>query len=47
MFSTLLLAGLAVVIALIPLAVRVVDQATVTRIAVVAADAALGPGPSR
>ena len=41
-FSTLLLAGLAVVIALIPLAVRFVDQVTVTRIAIVAPDPALG-----
>ena len=41
MFSTLLLAGLAIVIALIPLAIRVVDRATVTRVVVVAADAAL------
>jgi ABC-2 type transport system permease protein len=42
LFSTVLLAGLAVVIALIPLAVRFVDQVTVTRITVVAPDAALG-----
>jgi len=41
-FSTLLLAGLAVMIALIPLAVRFIDQVTVTRIAVVADDPALG-----
>jgi ABC-2 type transport system permease protein len=41
-FSTLLLAGLAVVVALIPLGVRMVDQATITRVAVVAPDAALG-----
>ena len=41
-FSTLLLAGLAVVIALIPLAVRFVDQVTVTRIGVVAPDDELG-----
>ncbi len=41
-FSTLLLAGLAVMVALIPLAVRFVDQVTVTRITVVAPDAALG-----
>ena len=41
-FSTLLLAGLAVVIALIPLAVRFVDQVTVTRIGVVAPDDKLG-----
>lgn len=39
--STLLLAGLAVVIALIPLAVRLVDRVTVTRVAVVAPDPAL------
>ena len=32
--STLLMAGLAVVVALIPLAVRVVDRATVTRVAI-------------
>jgi ABC-2 type transport system permease protein len=37
--STLLMAGLAVVIALIPLAVRVVDRATVTRVAVASAEA--------
>jgi ABC-2 type transport system permease protein len=36
LFSTLLLAGLAVVVALLPLAVRLVDRVTVTRIAVVA-----------
>jgi len=41
-FSTLLLAGLAVMIALIPLGVRFVDQVTVTRIAVVAPDHSLG-----
>jgi ABC-2 type transport system permease protein len=41
-FSTLLLAGLATVVALIPLAVRFVDQVTVTRIAIVAPDDALG-----
>lgn len=41
-FSTVLLAALAVVIALIPLAVRFVDQVTVTRIAVVAPDGTLG-----
>ncbi len=40
--STLLMAGLAVVVALIPLVVRVVDRATVTRIAVVAPDQELG-----
>lgn len=42
LFSTLLLAGLAVVVALIPLAVRFVDRVTVTRIAVVAPEPALG-----
>jgi ABC-2 type transport system permease protein len=42
LFSTLLLAGLAVMVALIPLAIRFVDQVTVTRIAVVASDDALG-----
>ena len=41
-FSTLLLAGLAVVVAMIPLAVRFVDQVTVTRIAIVAPDHATG-----
>jgi ABC-2 type transport system permease protein len=41
-FSTLLLAGLAVVIALIPLAVRFVDQVTITRIAIVSPDAETG-----
>ncbi|MEO5965451.1 MAG: ABC transporter permease [Candidatus Limnocylindrales bacterium] len=41
-FSTLLLAGLAVVVALIPLGVRLVDRATVTRVAVVAPDNTLG-----
>ena len=41
LFSTLLLAGLAVVVALIPLGVRVVDRATVTRVAIVASDTAL------
>lgn len=40
-FSTLLLVGLAVVIALIPLAVRLVDRATVTRVVVASSDAAL------
>jgi ABC-2 type transport system permease protein len=40
-FSTLLMAGLAVVIALIPLAVRFVDRATVTRVGVAAPDAGL------
>jgi ABC-2 type transport system permease protein len=39
--STLLMAGLAVVIALIPLAVRVVDRATVTRVAIASDDQAL------
>ena len=39
--STLLMAGLAVVIALLPLAVRLVDRASVTEIAVSAPDAAL------
>jgi ABC-2 type transport system permease protein len=42
LFSTLLLAGLAVVVALIPLGVRLIDRATVTRVAVVTADDALG-----
>ena len=42
LFSTLLMAGLAMVMALIPLAIRAVDRATVTRVAVVAADPALG-----
>jgi len=40
-FSTLLMVGLAVVIALIPLAFRVVERATVTPIAVAAPDAEL------
>lgn len=40
-FSTLLLAGLAVVVALIPLAVRLVDRASVTRVAVAADEAGL------
>ncbi|HYO42932.1 MAG TPA: ABC transporter permease [Candidatus Limnocylindrales bacterium] len=40
-FSTLLMVGLAVVIALIPLAFRLMERATVTRIAVAAPDAAL------
>ena len=39
--STLLMAGLAVVIALIPLAVRVVDRATVTQVAIASDDPAL------
>jgi ABC-2 type transport system permease protein len=37
-FSTLLLAGLAVMVALIPLGVRIVDRATVTRVVVVGSD---------
>ena len=41
LFSTLLLAGLAMVIALIPLAVRVVDRATVTPVLVASSDRAL------
>ena len=41
LFSTILLAGLAIVISLIPLGVRLVDRATVTRIVVVSDDAAL------
>ena len=41
LFSTILLAGLAIVIALIPLGVRLVDRATVTRIVVVSEDAVL------
>lgn len=41
LFSTLLLAGLAIVVALIPIAVRLVDRATVTRVVVVAPDARL------
>jgi ABC-2 type transport system permease protein len=40
-FSTILLAGLAIVISLIPLGVRLVDRATVTRIVVVSEDAVL------
>ena len=40
-FSTILLAGLAIVISLIPLGVRLVDRATVTRIVVVSEDTAL------
>ena len=40
-FSTLLLVGLAVVVALIPLGVRLLDRVTVTRIGVVSADPAL------
>lgn len=41
-FSTLLLVGLAVIVALIPLAVRFADRLTVSRIAVVATDPTLG-----
>jgi ABC-2 type transport system permease protein len=41
-FSTLLLAGLAIIVALIPVAVRAVDRVTVTRIVVVAPDRTLG-----
>jgi len=41
-FSTMLMAGLAIVVALIPLGVRLVDRATITRVAVVAPDEALG-----
>jgi ABC-2 type transport system permease protein len=41
LFSTLLLAGLAVVVALIPLGVRLVDRAAVSRIVVAAQDDAL------
>jgi ABC-2 type transport system permease protein len=40
-FSTLLLVGLATVIALIPVGVRLADRATVTRVMVVSSDAAL------
>ena len=40
-FSTILLAGLAIVISLIPLGVRLLDRATVTRVAVVSEDAVL------
>ena len=40
-FSTLLLAGLAVVVAMIPLGVRLADRATVSRIAVVASEPGL------
>jgi ABC-2 type transport system permease protein len=39
--STLLLAGLAIIVALIPLAIRVVDRGTVTRVAVVAQESGL------
>jgi ABC-2 type transport system permease protein len=41
LFSTLLLVGLAVVVSLIPLGVRLLDRATVTRIGVAAPDATL------
>ncbi|HEY3334771.1 MAG TPA: ABC transporter permease [Candidatus Limnocylindrales bacterium] len=41
LFSTVLLAGLAIVVSLIPLGVRLVDRATVTRVVVVAPDPAL------
>jgi ABC-2 type transport system permease protein len=41
LFSTLLLAGLAVVVALLPLLVRLVDRATVTRVAVTAVEPGL------
>ncbi len=41
LFSTLLLAGLAVVVALIPLGVRLFDRATVSKIAVVSAEPGL------
>jgi ABC-2 type transport system permease protein len=40
-FSSLLLAGLAVVVALIPLAVRLADKATISRVAVTAAEPGL------
>ena len=40
-FSTLLLVGLAVVVALIPLGVRLLDRVTVTRIGIVSEDPAL------
>jgi ABC-2 type transport system permease protein len=40
-FSTLLLAGLAVVVALLPLMVRLVDRASVTRVAVTAVEPGL------
>jgi ABC-2 type transport system permease protein len=40
-FSTLLLAGLAVVVALIPLGVRLADKATISKVAVTAAEAGL------
>jgi ABC-2 type transport system permease protein len=41
LLSTVMLAGLAMVIALIPVGIRLVDRATVTRIAVASPDAAL------
>ncbi len=40
-FSTILLAGLAMVVALLPLAVRLVDRATVTRVGVAASEPGL------
>jgi len=40
-FSTILLAGLAMVVALLPLAVRLVDRATVTRVGVTASEPGL------
>lgn len=40
-FSTVLLAGLAIVVALIPLAVRLLDRATITRVAVASDEAGL------
>lgn len=40
-FSTILLAGLAMLVALLPLAVRLVDRATVTRVAVTASEPGL------
>lgn len=40
-FSTILLAGLAMMVALLPLAVRLVDRATVTRVAVTASESGL------
>ena len=41
LFSTLLLAGLAVVVALIPLGVRLFDRATISRVAIVSAEPGL------
>jgi ABC-2 type transport system permease protein len=41
LLSTLLLAGLAMMVALIPVAIRVVDRATVTRVVVASAEAGL------